>query len=368
VDELHAHRTRKVFDVLETATGARSQPLLWLITTAGFDRSGICYEQRTYLTKILDEVVKDDTYFGVIYTIDDGDDWSDPKVWAKANPNYGVSVQPDDIGRLCVKALKMPSAQNNFLTKRLSVWVNADSAFFSMTGLAKCADWHMKPEDFRGEPCWIGIDLASRRDIAPRVQLFRRGGHFYCFARYFLPESEIENSKNSQYSGCARQEGSRSLLRISKRGGFMGWLEELCEMPPSALLRSPLVLYINKLNKSRTGTKALLVSPARRAFLSMTSTKSIWPGRTCDKSRPSMQIMLVGDPARKPAARPRRSRCSSQRGRATIANRSATPFYKHFYPKGQGETGDRTPPLQLSWALPGRTLVPVGAKSLGCPA
>lgn len=205
VDELHAHRTRKVFDVLETATGARSQPLLWLITTAGSDRSGICYEQRTYLTKILDGVVKDETYFGVIYTIDDGDDWSDPKVWAKANPNYGISVFPDDIARLCAKALKMPSAQNNFLTKRLSVWVNADSAYFNMVELAKCADPKLEAEDFRGEPCWIGIDLASRRDIAPRMQLFRREGHFYCFGRYFLPETEIEESKNSQYTGWARE-------------------------------------------------------------------------------------------------------------------------------------------------------------------
>jgi len=204
VDELHAHRTRKVFDVLETATGARSQPLLWLITTAGSDRSGICYEQRTYLTKILDGIVKDDTYFGVIYTIDDGDNWSDPKVWAKANPNYGASVFPEDIARLCAKALKMPSAQNNFLTKRLSVWVNADSAYFNMVELAKCADSNLKPEDFRREPCWIGIDLASRRDVAPRMQLFRREGHFYCFGRYFLPETEIEESKNSQYTGWAR--------------------------------------------------------------------------------------------------------------------------------------------------------------------
>jgi len=205
VDELHAHRTRKVFDVLETATGARTQPLLWLITTAGSDRSGICYEQRTYLTKILDGVIQDETYFGVIYTIDNDDDWSNPEIWAKANPNYGVSVFPEDIERLCAKALKMPSAQNNFLTKRLSVWVNADSAFFNMGALAKCANPRLNVDDFSGEPCWIGIDLASRRDIAPVIQLFRRDDHYYAFGRYYLPESEIEESGNSQYSGWARQ-------------------------------------------------------------------------------------------------------------------------------------------------------------------
>lgn len=205
VDELHAHRTRKAFDVLETATGARTQPLLWLITTAGFGRSGICYEQRTYLTKILDGVVTDDTYFGVIYTIDDGDDWSDPATWQKANPNYGVSVFPEDIERLCAKALKMPSAQNNFLTKRLSVWVNADTAFFNMAALAKYANPNLKPSGFYGERCWIGIDLASRRDMAPMTQLFRRGDRFYAFGRYYLPESEIEDSGNSQYTGWAKE-------------------------------------------------------------------------------------------------------------------------------------------------------------------
>jgi phage terminase large subunit-like protein len=205
VDELHAHRTRKVFDVLETATGARTQPLLWLITTAGSDRSGICYEQRTYLTKILDGVVKDETYFGVIYTINDEDDWSNPATWQKANPNYRISVFPEDIERLCAKALKMPSAQNNFLTKRLSIWVNADTAFFNMAALAKCADSQLSVNDFHGECCWIGIDLASRRDMAPMVQLFERDGHFYAYARYYLPESEIEESGNSQYAGWAKQ-------------------------------------------------------------------------------------------------------------------------------------------------------------------
>ena len=164
VDELHAHRTRKVFDVLETAMGARSQPLLWLITTAGSDRSGICYEQRTYVTKILDGVVKDENYFGIIYTIDDGDDWTDPAIHRKANPNYGISVLPDDLERLCLKAQKMPSAQNNFLTKRLSVWVNADVALFSMAAWDTCADPGLSIDGFRDEPCWVGIDLAPRHD------------------------------------------------------------------------------------------------------------------------------------------------------------------------------------------------------------
>jgi len=203
VDELHAHRTRKVFDVLETAMGARSQPLLWLITTAGSDRSGICYEQRTYVTKILDGVVKDENYFGIIYTIDDGDDWTDPAIHRKANPNYGISVLPDDLERLCLKAQKMPSAQNNFLTKRLSVWVNADVALFSMAAWDACADQRLSIDGFRDESCWVGIDLAPRHDFSELLALFRRGEHYYVFARHYLSEIEAEESDNSQFAGWA---------------------------------------------------------------------------------------------------------------------------------------------------------------------
>ncbi|MCA8291952.1 terminase large subunit [Burkholderia vietnamiensis] len=97
IDELHAHKTRAVFDVIDSGTGARDQSLLWLITTAGSDLTGICYEQRTHVTKILEGVFVDETFFGIIFTLDDGDDWSDPSVWIKANPNLGVSVFVDDM-------------------------------------------------------------------------------------------------------------------------------------------------------------------------------------------------------------------------------------------------------------------------------
>jgi phage terminase large subunit-like protein len=205
VDELHAHRTRKVYDVLETATGARTQPLIWSITTAGSDRSGICYEQRTYLTKVLDEVVKDDTYFGVIYTMDEGCDWTDPASWRMANPNFGVSVFPDDLERLCLKAQKMPSAQNNFLTKRLSVWVNADVTLFDLAKWQSLGDLKLRHEDFIIDPCWIRLDFAPRHDFTSRVLLFRRGNDYYVFAKHFLSEGEIEESDNAHYAGWARE-------------------------------------------------------------------------------------------------------------------------------------------------------------------
>lgn len=207
VDELHAHKTRDIWDVLETATGSREQPLIWAITTAGSNRAGICYEQRAYVIKILEGVVEDPAYFGIIYTIDEGDEWDDPATWQKANPNWGVSIDPEDIERKARKAMQMASARNNFLTKHCNVWVNADTAWMDMRAWERCADPTLSPEDFLGEPCLEALDLASKVDIAAKLQLFAREiagvTHYYAFGRYYLPEAAAEDGRNSQYEGWA---------------------------------------------------------------------------------------------------------------------------------------------------------------------
>lgn len=203
VDELHAHKTRAVYDVLETGTGARTQSLLWLITTAGSNRAGICYEQRSYVTKLLEGVVQDHTYFGLIYTLDEGDDWASEAAWRKANPNYGISVIPEDIARLARKAQELTSAQNNFLTKRLNVWVNAATAWMDMPSWERCADPDLVLDDFEGCECYAALDLASRIDIAVLMLLFVRDGVFHVFGRYYLPEDTVEAAGNAQYAGWA---------------------------------------------------------------------------------------------------------------------------------------------------------------------
>ena len=204
VDEMHAHKTRAVWDVLDSATGARSQPLISAITTAGFDRSGICYELRDYSIKVLEGTVEDETWFASIYTIDEGDIWHDPKVWRKANPNLGVSVKVDDMEAACRKALAQPSAVANFLTKRLNVWVSSASAWMDMMAWEKCADSSLQLADFLGEPCWIGMDLAEKRDFAALVLVFRRGEEWFFFPRLYLNESAIEQSGNAHLQGWAR--------------------------------------------------------------------------------------------------------------------------------------------------------------------
>lgn len=213
VDELHAHKRRDVWDVLETATGSRSQPLLWAITTAGVNRAGICYEQDGYVRKLLEGLAANDTYFGIIYSIDDEDmdSWMRPEAWAKANPNLGVSVSIDDLQAKCAKALQMPSAQSTFLTKHLNVWTNADHQWMEMLAWDRCGNPQLSEDDFNDAECVIGLDLASKVDIAASMKCFERNGHYYLFGRYYLPEAAVENGTNSQYEGWAR----RNLLTVT---------------------------------------------------------------------------------------------------------------------------------------------------------
>lgn len=206
VDELHAHKTRAVYDVLDTATGARAQPLIIMITTAGSDRSGICYEQRDYTVKVLEKTIVDESWFGVIFTIDDGDLWHDPAVWRKANPNYGISVLEEDMQAACRKALAMPSAQGNFLTKRMNVWVNADSAWMDMQAWDRCADRSLTLDRVKHLPCVAALDLASKIDVAAEARLFHdvAADRYYLIPTFWLPERAVAQGRNSQYDGWRR--------------------------------------------------------------------------------------------------------------------------------------------------------------------
>lgn len=206
IDELHAHKTRAVYDVIDTARGAREQSLLWNITTAGTDRSGICYERRTHVTKVLDGVIDDPTMFGIIYTLDEGDDPHDPTSWAKANPNWGKSVLMDDMAAASRKAEAMPSALNNFLTKRLNVWVSGESIWMDMRAWDRCAFPALRDlADFHGAKAWIGLDLAQKKDFAALCLVFERDGLWHVCTRLYLNELAIQESGNAHLSGWARQ-------------------------------------------------------------------------------------------------------------------------------------------------------------------
>lgn len=217
IDELHAHKTRAVYDVVETSLGKRVNSLMWVITTAGFDTSGICYEVRTMVRNVLNRSVVDESQFGIIYGLDEGDDWKSLAALEKANPNWGVSVMPEVVTSLQKKAIAIPSAAGNFMTKHLDVWCSAASGWMNMPAWNKCAREELRREDFEGEPCYIGLDLGSKSDMTAKVLMFPREDrdgrtYFVTFADFYLPSRAIETSPNSQYRGWVEQ----GLIRVTE--------------------------------------------------------------------------------------------------------------------------------------------------------
>jgi phage terminase large subunit-like protein len=209
VDEYHEHNTAELFDTMWTGMGARSQPLLLMITTAGNNIGGPCYTHQGELQRVLEGVVVDEQRFGVIYGVDAEDDWTDPAVLRKANPNFGVSVAADFLEAAQREAVNDPRKQAVFKTKHLNVWVNAASPWINLESWQRCADPTLKVQDFAGETCWLGGDLASKNDIASRAKIFRRlvndEWHYYYFSRHWLPEAAVTKPENGHYQAWVVQ-------------------------------------------------------------------------------------------------------------------------------------------------------------------
>lgn len=210
IDELHAHKTRAVWDVLETATGSRRQPLIWVITTAGFDQTGICFENRSYSVEVLEGRIQDDTWFAYIATLDEGDDWQDESVWVKANPNLGVSVKLDDLRRLAEKAKALPAAVNNFLTKRMNIWTQQVTRWIDLDLWDENAGL-VAEEKLTGRTCFGGLDLSSVSDLTAWVMVFPHDNdpeEVDVLARFWCPEARIHDKHNKyrdQYQAWAKR-------------------------------------------------------------------------------------------------------------------------------------------------------------------
>lgn len=171
IDEAHAMKHRGLIDVMETATGAREQPIINWITTAGSDPFSPCGAQHDYACKVLDGVIADETLFAFIAHAEPDDDPWQESTWRKANPNYGVSVLAADLRALATKARHMPAAANAFKQKRLNIWVHADTPWLSLEGWRN-GQSHWTLDDLAGEPCWIGIDMSSKIDLTAVVLVF----------------------------------------------------------------------------------------------------------------------------------------------------------------------------------------------------
>ncbi len=200
IDEYHEHQTPDAHDTMQTGMGAREQPLLWVITTAGDNISGPCYAKQLALQDVLSGAVEDDRTFGIIYTIDPGDDWTDPAVLRKANPNFDVSVDGEYLQNQQIAAIRNPRDQARFKTKHLNIWVNSRDAYFNEQAWLTCPK--APPfEEMRGMSAYLALDLASKTDIAAlEILVPLPDGQYARYGKSYLPESTVEDPANSHYA------------------------------------------------------------------------------------------------------------------------------------------------------------------------
>ena len=201
IDEYHEHVDNRLADTMLTGMGARRQPIIWYITTAGSDIEGPCYDKRRAVLEMLEGTMPDDELFGIVYTADPGDDWTDPAILEKANPNIGISVYRDYLISQQNRAIKNARLANTFKTKHLNIWVTSKTAFFNLESWKACEDTSLTLDMFDGQECILGFDLARKIDMNSMARLFWREidgkKHYYSVSpKFWVPENTVFNNDN----------------------------------------------------------------------------------------------------------------------------------------------------------------------------
>jgi len=199
IDELHAI-TRELFDVIISGMKKRRDSLLLCITTAGFNTDGVGHDQSQYAKKVATGETPDETFFSAVYTIDEGDDIFSEITWRKANPNYGISVDPLAFEQAALKAKVVPADLPNFKVKHLNLWISEAHAYFDKYKWDALGDPRLTLDSYVGKKCKVGIDLASKVDLTSMVFIFREDdGTYTVFDKSYIPEATVKESNNSLY-------------------------------------------------------------------------------------------------------------------------------------------------------------------------
>ena len=198
-DEYHEHSQSTLLDTFQTGTGSRPQPIILIITTAGFDTSYPCYDEHLEAIKILEGSLEKDNVFPIIFGTDEDSDWTDFETWKTANPNYGVSIQEDSLRETYNNAIGSLKDRNVLLCKHLNMWMNSGSSWMDMEKWNACVDKSLNLSDFEGRECWVAVDLASKIDLCAVALLFKTDKGIVAFGKYYLPADTIEKTENGHY-------------------------------------------------------------------------------------------------------------------------------------------------------------------------
>lgn len=202
VDEYHAHKDNGMLDVMRSGMGARVQPLVFIITTAGFNKNYPCYAYRQNAKNVMAGIVNDDSLFSMIFEMDAEDDWTDPQNWPKANPNLGVSVDYEYLAGAVKDAQNRPEAVRGVKTKNLNMWVDAETTWILDEVWAKCAG-AFGISELEGLKCWGGLDLSNVSDITAFVLLFEYKDKFALIPKFWIPEEKLQEKIAKENVGFA---------------------------------------------------------------------------------------------------------------------------------------------------------------------
>jgi phage terminase large subunit-like protein len=193
VDEYHAHKTDGMLNILESGMGARTEPMLNIITTAGFNQQAPCYRLRKNCIDVLEGRQQDDTLFSLIYALDEEDDWKDSEVWGKANPNLGVSVKSEFIKNRINQAINEGGTKEvDVKTKNLNIWTDAAETWIGQEIMNR--NIKLNTKNLEGQRCYAGLDLAKGVDINALVLYFPDTGDVLPF--FWIPENKLKNNRD----------------------------------------------------------------------------------------------------------------------------------------------------------------------------
>lgn len=214
-DELHEQKSRDLWEAFQTGFGARSQPLFFSITTAGHDRSSLCWEQHQYARAVRDNPALDERFLPVLFCADPEDDWTEETTWEKANPCLDVSLRREFLQAECSKAQEIPALENGFRRLHLNQWTEQESRIISMFHWDKCGHGYTR-KDYEGKACYAGLDLSSTRDVTALVLVFPEDDGGVSVLPYFwIPEDNIDQ-RTGQDQRQVRAYADRGQIRMTK--------------------------------------------------------------------------------------------------------------------------------------------------------
>ena len=184
VDELHAQKTRELWDTLRYSGASRRQPLLLSITTAGYDQHSIGWEQHEYARQVIDGIVQDPWFFAYIAAAGDNDDWTDPDVWRQANPSFGVTIDAAQFAEDCAEAQESPAKENSFRRYRLNQWTEQEVRWINMQKWDACGG---ALDRLDGRECFAGLDLSSTTDVSALVLVFPGDDGYDVLPQFWVP-------------------------------------------------------------------------------------------------------------------------------------------------------------------------------------